>query len=296
MTSNVPTTSSHIVVGVDGSPSSEHAVQWAADEARLQHRGLTLVHTEKQLSTGELTWMGNAGYAPRQVNAEMDREAERVLERARAMASDPYPGIPIETVLGYGDARKQLLAMAATAPMVVVGSRGHGTLAGLLLGSVSGALVRHAECPVAVVRPPRTSGGGVVIAADGSEDSLDLVEHAYREASWHQAPLTVVHCLWDGLVAHAGGWTSVPDLDPEAGEARLRIAESVAGMAEKFPDVEMSVKLTRGAIDACLVDLSARYDLLIIGRPVHPLRVRLSLSSLTTPVAEHAHCPVLVVP
>jgi nucleotide-binding universal stress UspA family protein len=67
-------------------------------------------------------------------------------------------------------------------------------------------------------------------------------------------------------------------------------------MAEKFPDVRMKVEVTRGAVDACLVDLSARYDLLLIGRPVRPLLLRLTTSGLTTPVAEHAHCPVLVVP
>ena len=67
-------------------------------------------------------------------------------------------------------------------------------------------------------------------------------------------------------------------------------------MGEKFPDVDAQVHVTRGAIDACLVDLSAQYDLLVIGRPKRPLLLRLTLSSLTTPVAESAHSPVLVVP
>jgi nucleotide-binding universal stress UspA family protein len=67
-------------------------------------------------------------------------------------------------------------------------------------------------------------------------------------------------------------------------------------MGEKFPDVELEVLVTRGAIDACLVDLSARYDLLVIGRPRRPLLQRLTMSGLTTPVAEAAHSPVLVVP
>jgi nucleotide-binding universal stress UspA family protein len=295
MTSTHPTPSGHIVVGVDGSPESEHAVMWAAEEARLGHRGLTLVHVQKRVSGNELAWLATAGIPPSQVNAEMDQDAERILERAHALAAEPFPGTPIETVLGYGDPRGQLLDMAPTASMVVVGSRGHGPVAGLLLGSVSGALVRHSPTPVVVVRPTPAPGGGVLIAADGTEESLTLVEHAYREASLRQTTLTVVHCLWDALIARTR-WTTVAEAEPEAAEARLRIAESVAGMCEKFPDVELTVKVTRGAVDACLVDMSAQYDLLVIGRPARPLLARLTVSGLTTPVAEHAHCPVLVVP
>src|SRR5262249_49318333 len=152
---------------------------------------------------------------------------------------------------------------------------------------------RHAECPVAVVRPPVPSGSGILIAADGCEESLELVEHAYREASLHRARLTVVHCLWDGQATRSP-WTSVPETDPEGEDARLRIAESVAGMGEKFPDVTMGVEVARGSVDDCLVDLSARHELLVIGRPRRPLLRRLTVSSLTTPVAECARCPVLV--
>jgi nucleotide-binding universal stress UspA family protein len=295
MTSTHPAPSGNIVVGVDGSPSSEHAVMWAAEEAHLQHRGLTLVLAQKRVSANEMAWLATAGIPPSQVHGEMDQDAERILDRTHDLAAERFPSTPVETVLGYGDPRGQLLDMAPTASMVVVGTRGHGPVAGLLLGSVSGALVRHSPTPVVVVRPPATSDGGVLIAADGTEESLALVEYAYREASLRQTRLTVVHCLWDALIARTR-WTSVAETDPAAVEARLRIAESVAGMCEKFPDVELTVKVARGAVDACLVDMSAQYDLLVIGRPARPLLARLTLSNQTTPVAEHAHCPVLVVP
>jgi nucleotide-binding universal stress UspA family protein len=295
MTNAKPPSSGTILVGVDGSPSSEHAVTWAADEARLQRRGLTLVHAQRRIPATELSWLASAGVSSRQVDDQIRVDAERVIERARSLATDRCPGIGIETVVAAQDARKLLLELGASAAMTVVGTRGHGHVAGLLLGSVSGTLVRHAETPVAVVRPRPDHGRGILVASDGSEESVELVEHAYREASLHQLGLTVVHCLWDGLVAPAR-WTAVSETDPAGEEARLRVAESVAGMGEKFPDVEMSVEVTRGAIDACLVDLSARHDLLVIGRPQRPLFLRLTVSSLTTPVAEHAHSPVLVVP
>jgi nucleotide-binding universal stress UspA family protein len=284
-----------ILVGVDGSPASEHAVMWAADEARLRRCGLTLVHAQRRIPATELAWLSSAGISSRQVDDQNRVEAEHVIERARSLAADRCPETWIETVVGAQDPRSLLLELGTSAAMTVVGTRGHGHVAGLLLGSVSGALVRHAETPVAVVRPRTEHGHGILVASDGSEDSVELVELAYREASLHELGLTIVHCLWDGLVSQAR-WIAVSETDPAGEEARLRVAESVAGMGEKFPDVEMRVEVTRGAIDACLVDLSARHELLVIGRPQRPLLLRLTVSSLTTPVAEHAHCPVLVVP
>jgi nucleotide-binding universal stress UspA family protein len=290
-----PSVGGSILVGVDGSPGSEHAVIWAAEEARLQRRGLTLAHAPTKLSTGEMVWLASAGIPSQQVDEQVRMDAERVIERARSLAADRCPAASIETVVDGQDPRDMLLELGRTASMTVVGTRGHGRVAGLLLGSVSAALVRHAERPVVVVRPRPSPRRGVLVAADGSEESLELLEHAYREASLHGLPLDVVHCMWDGLLAQVR-WTTVSEKDPMADEARLRIAESVAGMSEKFPDVEMSVKIARGAIDACLVDLSREYDLLVIGRPPRPLLMRLTLSGLTVPVVEHAHAPVLVVP
>jgi nucleotide-binding universal stress UspA family protein len=295
MTSTHPPASGNIIVGVDGSASSEHAVLWASEEAHLQHRGLTLVHAQHNISANELASLAAAGIPPGRINEQLRLETDKIVERSHSLAAGRCPEVPIETVVGIKDPRRILLDLGSTASMTVVGTRGHAGLAGLLLGSVSGALVRHAETPVVVVRPRPTPGQGVLIGADASEESRELVERAFREASLRQLPLTVVHCVWDGLMSQAR-WTTVSESDPEAEDARLQIAESVAGMGEKFPEVDVSVKVTRGAIDACLVDLSAQYDLLAIGRPVLPLLLRLTLSSLTTPVAEHAHCPVLVVP
>ena len=121
------------------------------------------------------------------------------------------------------------------------------------------------------------------------------MENAYGEAFAHGLPLTVVHCLWDALVGQPH-WAHVDSSDPEFQDARLRMAESLAGMADKYPDVRVHVSITRGAVDACLVDLSQRFNLLVIGRPPRSLGERLIFPGLTTSVAEHAHAPVLVVP
>jgi nucleotide-binding universal stress UspA family protein len=295
MSGSNPIASGSIIVGVDGSPSSEHAIAWAAKEAGLQRRGLTLAHAQTHMSANEMAWLSSAGIPPRQVTEHIHADAERILDRAHALAAAHCPEESIDTVLEVQDARSLLLDLGGRAAMTVVGTRGHGRVVGLLLGSVSSALVRHATSPVVVVRPVPSPRRGILIAADGSEESLGPVEYACREASLHRTTVTVVHCLWDRLLAPTP-WADVPRSDPEGEEARLRIAESTAGMREKFPDVDMTVRVTRGAIDACLVDLSADHDLLVIGRPTRPLLQRLTISGLTLPVAEQAHCPVLVVP
>jgi nucleotide-binding universal stress UspA family protein len=295
MTGSNPDGNGSIIVGVDGSPSSEHAVMWAAVEAGLQHRNLTLVHAEPRIPANEMAWLSSAGIPPRRINEQIHAEAEQVVARARALAAAHSPDEAIDTVVEALDARSLLLDLGSRAAMTVVGTRGHGRVAGLLLGSVSGALVRHATSPVVVVRPVPSPRRGVLSAADASEESQGTVEHAYYEASLHGTPLTVVHCLWDGLMA-PNPWADVSPTDPEGEEARLRLAQATAGMREKFPDVDMTVRVTRGAIDACLVDLSADHDLLVIGRPQRPLLHRLTTSGLTLPVAEHARCPVMVVP
>jgi nucleotide-binding universal stress UspA family protein len=294
MTTTTSDAAGSIVVGVDSSSSSEHAVTWAAEEARLQHRGLTLVHAQSPLSTNQLVALGTAGIPLQQINDQARVAAESTVESAQSLAAALVPDTEIHTVLELADARTLLLDLASTAAMVVVGSRGHGPVAGLLLGSVSGALVRHAEAPVTVVRSYAGPREGVLVGADGSDVSVGPVEHAFREASLHQMPLTIVHCIWDGLGA-TSRWSPVPASDPEGQEARLRITESVAGISQKFPDVTTRVSVTRGAVDACLVDLSADYHLLVIGRTPRSLGQRLLLSGVTTAVAEHAHSPVLVV-
>jgi nucleotide-binding universal stress UspA family protein len=171
-----------IAVGVDGSPASEHAVLWAAEEAALRHRSLVLVHAQKRIGADELAWLATAGVPTQRVKDQLHLEAERVVERAHTLATDRSPGVPIETVIADTDARTLLLDVGSTADLTVVGTRGHGRVVSLLLGSVSAALVRHSRRPVAVIRARREYGHGVLIGADGSDESVELVEQAYREA------------------------------------------------------------------------------------------------------------------
>jgi nucleotide-binding universal stress UspA family protein len=294
MSTNTDTRTGAIVVGVDGSPLGEHAVLWAAEEARLQNRSLLLVHAIEPISANQLAWLSSAGIPPHQVNREAQDVAARVIERARTLADDRRPAERVETEIRLGDPRRVLLDHAERAPLVVVGTRGHGRVAGLLLGSVSGAVLRHATCPVAVVRPGPAESRGVLLGVDLSLAALPAVEVAFEQASQRGLPLTVVHCLWDTLIGR-DAWAHVDPSDPDADEARRLVAETLAGAQEKYPDVAVRVELTRGAIEDCLVDLSQLHELLVIGRSAGRLR-HLTWGAHATTIAEHAHSPVLVVP
>jgi nucleotide-binding universal stress UspA family protein len=136
-----------IVVGVDGSESSQRALEWAAEEARLRGAALKVVHAWFDLFV--------AGYfvAPAVYeHAALEEAAREILEKAVASIPDGSPDLQLEPVLVHGRPEAVLLHASETADMVVVGSRGRGGIAGAVLGSVSQRVVQHAECPVVVVR------------------------------------------------------------------------------------------------------------------------------------------------
>jgi nucleotide-binding universal stress UspA family protein len=91
-----------------------------------------------------------------------EAEQERILSEALAGLAERFPDLPVRREVRRGQARRLLVELSRTAQLVVVGARGHGGFAGLLLGSVSRYLMHHADCPVLVARPtvpggPRTS-------------------------------------------------------------------------------------------------------------------------------------------
>jgi nucleotide-binding universal stress UspA family protein len=134
-----------IVVGVDGSEPSKAALRWAVEEGRLRGATVVAVHA----------WLMQFGAGPGFVVPALDpndvrREAESMLDAAIAEAGDE--GVDVERVAVEGVAARVLVEAAEGADLLVVGSRGHGGFAELLLGSVSHQCAQHAPCPVVIVR------------------------------------------------------------------------------------------------------------------------------------------------
>lgn len=142
-----------VLLGVDGSPANDAAVGFAYDEAALRGVSLIALHAwTRPVSTGP------GDLLPLVYDTdELAAEEERLLAEALAGWHDKYPDVEVERRLVHGAARKALIEATGRAQLVVVGSRGRGGFTGLLLGSVSQAVLHHARCPVAVV-PHRNQG------------------------------------------------------------------------------------------------------------------------------------------
>ena len=263
-----------VVIAVDGSEHAERALRWAADQAALEHRRLAIV------AVGE----GAGG----------------VIDRAEASARSWHPGLTIVGSAAAGDPREVLLDASTHAYLLVLGSRGRGALKSMLLGSVSAAVSSEGACPVVVCRPPSDgpSRTGVVVGADGTPESLPVIDFAYRQAYLRHLPLTVLHSFFDAAaaVAQYRRARGLPADGAELDELRAGLAGSVAGLAEDYPGVEVTLTLEHGFADQALSPRHGGWDMVVVGR--HPLTSlpRVLTGSLATSVVERSHATVAVVP
>jgi nucleotide-binding universal stress UspA family protein len=144
-----PEETGRIVVGVDGSDSSKQAVRWALRQAEVTHGGVEAVTAwEFPQFHGALGWLPPSSSDEGALKARALQELTRTVEEAVG----PRPEAQVRTEARYGTPAGVLLHAAQGAALLVVGSRGLGGFAGLLLGSVAQHCVQHAPCPVLVVR------------------------------------------------------------------------------------------------------------------------------------------------
>ena len=136
-----------VVVGIDGSAASEEALAWAADESRVRGAVLEIDHV------WSLPNLGYGGFVA-QID-DFEKDAKELLEKVTDRARKNHPDLTIESNLLEGPPAPALIVRGKRADLLVVGSRGHGGFAGLMLGSVSQQLVHHAEFPIVVVHPTK---------------------------------------------------------------------------------------------------------------------------------------------
>ncbi|HUJ67020.1 MAG TPA: universal stress protein [Acidimicrobiales bacterium] len=134
-----------IVVGVDGSESSVRALAWAAGHAELTGSVVEAIATWEWPSSFGFGLVVPEGWSPAD-------DAQKVLDKAIEQVAPAHPGLTIRTRIVEGHPAPALVEASTGAELLVVGSRGHGEFAGMLLGSVSEHCVTHAHCPVLVVR------------------------------------------------------------------------------------------------------------------------------------------------
>ena len=141
----------HIVVGIDGSPESGAALRFAHEEARLRGALLRLVCV---WSASGAAYAGEVFAPTEDAFLEAEHHAEEIL-RAAVASLGSAPGIEVEAIVVEGHAVTELVERAAGDDLLVIGSRGRGAAASLVLGSVSQGVAHHARCPVVIVPPRR---------------------------------------------------------------------------------------------------------------------------------------------
>jgi len=276
-----------VVVGVDGSARALDAARFAAEEARRRGAPLHLVTV--------VAWPYDGLTAtPPDVDlpALLDETGAAVVAGAAAAVTAPE----VTTSVRTGDPVTVLTDLTADAQLLVLGSRGVGGVAGLLLGSVAGAVVAHAHCPVlvlpddtAVVMRDRRS---VVVGVAGRSDDDLVLAVAFAEAASRGSDLVAVHA-WQDVVLEPEARMLSPLVDwaGALSDEERALSEALAGWREKEPDVVVRELVVRDRPARALVAASLTAEVLVVGR-----RHRRALGSTPHGVLHRAVCPVVVVP
>jgi nucleotide-binding universal stress UspA family protein len=267
-----------IVVGSDGSPSAERAVRWAAVEASRRRRRLHIVCAVPRRDPASAPYERGTG-------------AGRVLDRASALAAEAAEGLTITTEPVYGPAGHALYERAGDADEVVVGHRGLGGLAGLVLGSTSMFLADRAPCPLVVVRDG-DGGDEVLVGTDLERGSSGVLKYAFEAAALRGAWLRAVH-TWEEPPEPLTGTCSVA-VRAALGRAQERLSDAMAHWRAAYPEVRVIEETPCGRTVDELLRRSSRAGLIVVGA-----RRRGGcghLGSVAHGVIHHAPCPVAVVP
>ena len=289
-----------IVVGVDVSAAGRAALDWALRESVARAVPLLAVRAWLAPAFGHYYPEGSelAGH-----ESESSLAAQHLAEEQVKLAVDRVPGAEtadVQAVASMGSPAHVLLAAAEGAVLLVVGSRGEGVLSRLVLGSVSAAVLHHAHCPVAVVpASPATSGsaatdraaGRVLVGLDHSAAAARALTVAIEVARVHEAVLVPVH-VHGPIDARSGSGAPVP-IGLEAADRRSLLTQAVAqGAAELVVEPEV----VTGHAAAALLEMTRPGDVLVVGSRGRGGFRGLLMGSTSSQCAQHATCPVVVVP
>lgn len=319
-----------VLVGVDGSPPSLAALDWAAAYAKVHAKNLHLVcaYSVPSFTAAAL----DGGYAALDDTA-IAEGARAVLDEAVARVA-PL-GVTASSAVATGDAAAVLVELSRDADLVVVGTRGRGGFAERLLGTVSSALPAHAHCPTVVVpyrRQDRTGPGSggvpaevsgaapaepsvepgvgdggealrptlpvhrIVVGVDGSEAAEVALGRAVHEAEAWGAELTAFTAVPIGTTTSFLAWLpSAIDHEAVLHDVGAGLDVVVDRALVEHPDVPVRRHVLDGTAAQLLTEFSEAVDLVVVGSRGRGGFAGLLLGSTSQAVLHHASCPVMVV-
>lgn len=274
-----------VVVGVEGTDSSQDALVWAARTAVSRRAPLQIVHAVGLPVVGMEQYWDDA----------VEQGAKYLVEKEAVRAAEAAPGVEVVTVVDQYSPGRALTQRSLDAQLVVVGTHRLTPAERVFSGSLAYQVAAGAHCPVAVVPAlPTDVADRVVVGADGSEESLAAIRAAAAEADGAGLSLHVVHAWQQPAVYVDVNLLSEYDHVFED-SARVLLGESVAGLAEDFPDLVVTQDLVQEQPATALLDAAQDARLVVVGsRGLHGV-TRMLLGSVSHAVVLHAPCPVLVV-
>jgi nucleotide-binding universal stress UspA family protein len=269
-----------VVVGYDGSPGSELALRWAAREASDRGTTLTVCHA----------------WAPEDLALAIEpplfdlalRQGEEIVQQGLVHA-EPFAGPGgVQPLLAAGSPARVLCQQSGTAGLVVVGSRGHGRLAGLLLGSVAWQLAGHGQGRIVIVRGPagRANGGPgpVVAAVDGSPASRAVLEFAAEEAALRHVPVLAVCALADAPASLGG-----------ARKMEEEFTSLLTAWEKQHHAVTVLRQVSQSSPRTALLAAGAEAQMIIAGARGRGGIPGMTLGSAAAALLHYAACPVGIV-
>jgi nucleotide-binding universal stress UspA family protein len=272
-----------ILVGYDGASDGDIALEWAVATAEHTRAPVRVVIVE-DVSANDGSGLWSEEYW------------DGVEERARALLRSLGVAEPqVDRV--HGRPLEVLLDLAAQAAMLVVGSRGHGRVGEMMLGSVSQHLAGHAACPVVVARPAaRPDAARILVGMDGSGPASRALDEACRRAERTGEQVAAVTGLRVSRDVPVDQHGNIPDKMSAHMLQRERDLTSWTAQARAaHPDVRMTEEIVTLPAGRALVDGSADATLVVVGTRGRNSLTGLILGSTSHEVLHQAHCPVIVV-
>ncbi|KND28278.1 universal stress protein [Streptomyces acidiscabies] len=279
-----------VTVGLDGSPESLAAAEWAAHEARSLGLPLKLLQVWEPVPAP-------MAQAPLLGPETHQHWTDRIPRETAAGLRLSHPGIQVTTTQVTGHPADALIEAAKDTELLVLGSRGLGGTVGFLLGSVGLSVLAHVQHPVVLVKKDaRISTGPVVLGLDTDDPDATLITFAFETAARRAAPLRVVHA-WNPPPYVAYGTPADPALHEALlqGEAE-RLAETLRPWRRDHPGVEVTEQVRYGSPAVRLVDAARDASLVVVGRRTRHNPFGTHIGHVTHAVLHHCAAPVAVVP